>query len=132
MAELPEGIPIRRLVGVYDAKATIAGELAYWVGARLGRRHCALCDITHGSLREKPTWRACRAEMPVAFETVHLDERDPAVARASDGHVPCVLVETDSGLSVLLDTADLEACAGSPGALVTALARAAETRGLTR
>jgi hypothetical protein len=40
-----------RLVGVYDADGTPRGEIAYWVGARLGRTHCALCDITHGPWR---------------------------------------------------------------------------------
>ena len=44
---------VRRLVGVYDADHTIRGELAYWIGARLGRAHCSLCDITHGLLRER-------------------------------------------------------------------------------
>ena len=42
---------IVRLIGVYDANGTLSGELAYWIGARLGRRHCSLCDITHGSVR---------------------------------------------------------------------------------
>jgi hypothetical protein len=39
---------IRRLVGVYNANGTVGGELAYFLGARLGRAHCSLCDITHG------------------------------------------------------------------------------------
>jgi hypothetical protein len=33
------------LIGVYAADGTVTGELAYFVGARLGRAHCALCDI---------------------------------------------------------------------------------------
>ncbi len=60
---------IVRLVGVYDADGTVRGELAYWVGARLGRRHCALCHITHGSVRQRPEWKACRAGLPVPFGT---------------------------------------------------------------
>lgn len=31
------GSPVRRLVGVYDAKGSLAGEVACWVGGRLGR-----------------------------------------------------------------------------------------------
>jgi hypothetical protein len=45
--------PVRRLVGVYDADGTLRGEVGYWVGARLGRAHCALCDITHSPIRER-------------------------------------------------------------------------------
>ena len=37
-----------RFVGVYNAEGTLRGEVAYWIGARLGLGHCALCDITHG------------------------------------------------------------------------------------
>ncbi|GDX28913.1 hypothetical protein LBMAG13_13430 [Actinomycetes bacterium] len=29
-----------QLIGVYDADATLWGEISYWVGARLGVRHC--------------------------------------------------------------------------------------------
>ncbi len=56
---------ILRLVGVYDADGSLRGELAYWVRARLGRAHCALCDITHGAVRERREWQAGRAELPV-------------------------------------------------------------------
>ncbi len=49
---------IRRLVGVYHADGTLLGEVSYFVGARLGRAHCSLCDITHGLVRERPEWRA--------------------------------------------------------------------------
>ncbi len=38
---------VTTLFGVYDADATLWGEMSYWVGARLGVRHCGLCDITH-------------------------------------------------------------------------------------
>ena len=49
---VPDATPtdrLARLVGVYDADGTPWGEVAYWVGARLGRRHCSLCEITHGA-----------------------------------------------------------------------------------
>jgi hypothetical protein len=125
-----DGIPVRRLVGVYHASGTLTGELAYWVGARLGRAHCALCDITHGTFRMKSGWKTCRAGLPVPFETFHLDERDDAVRAASEGSTPCVLADTGTGLVLLLGPDELEACAGSPEQLVDAIDRAVTRAGL--
>ena len=118
------GDEVTALTGVYQADGTVIGELRYWIGARLGRAHCALCDITHGSVREKATWREARAELPVPFHAVHLDERSPAETAASEGRTPCVLAHTAAGVEVLLGPAELEACAGDPGRLVDELRRA--------
>jgi hypothetical protein len=115
---------VTELVGVYDARGTLGAELAYWVGARLGRRHCALCDITHGSVREKSEWRAARAALPVPFPTVHLDEQDQDVAACSAGRTPCVVARTTAGLRLLLGPEELATCGGSPAALVAAVERA--------
>jgi hypothetical protein len=109
---------LRRLLGVYHAEGTLSGELRYWIGARLGRAHCALCDITHGTFREKRTWQACRTTLPVPFETFHLDDQPAALAAVTAAATPCVVAETDDGFEVLLGPADLNACAGDPEALV--------------
>jgi len=121
---------VRRLVGVYNANGTLGGELAYFVGARLGRAHCALCDVTHGFVRERPEWKACRVTLPVPFETYHLNDRPEAVSAASRGTAPVVLAETDGGLVVLLGPEDLSACAGSVDLFSSALERAAANAGL--
>src|SRR3954464_15234410 len=102
-----------RLVGVYDADATLRGELAYWIGARLGRRHCSLCEITHGSVRQPPEWKECRADLPVQFDTFHRNDQPDAIRAASGGQAPVVIAETDSGHVPLLDPGDLAACQGS-------------------
>ena len=121
---------IARLVGVYDADGTLRGELAYWVGARLGRRHCSLCDITHGSVRERPQWKACRAGLPVPFDTFHRNDQPPAVRHAAGDTAPVVVAETDGGHVVLLDPSELDACAGSMDRMVEAIERAAHRIGL--
>ena len=80
------------LVGVYDARGTVRGEMAYWIGARLGRTHCALCEVTHGLFAERADWRAARDALPVPFTTYHLDDQ-PAEARAcAGGRAPVVAV----------------------------------------
>ncbi len=121
---------IRRLVGVYNADHTLRGEVAYWVGARLGRAHCALCDITHGIVRERSDWQACRAGLPVAFDTYHRDDQPAAVRAATTGTAPVVVADTDHGLVVLLGPDELAACAAAPDQLAAALTTAAERRGL--
>ena len=114
---------IDRIVGVYDADGTPWGELAYWVGARLGRRHCALCDITHGSVRRKPEWDERAAELDVPFDVFHRDEVPAHITEAVAVAPPYVVAEGEDGIRVLLDGAALEACAGSPAALVDAVRR---------
>lgn len=121
---------IERLIGVYNAEGTLRGEVAYWVGARLGRAHCSLCHITHGLVRERSDWRACRDGLPVPFETYHLDDQPDPVRTVLDGRAPAVVAETTSGLTVLLDGDAIERCGGSPEALADALTEAADAVGL--
>jgi hypothetical protein len=122
---------IQRLVGVYDADGTLRGELTYFVGARLGRAHCALCDITHGLVRAKPDWQRCKEGLPVPFDTYHRDDQPAAVRAATGDTAPVVVAETGDGVVTLLDGADLDACGGSIDAMVTAIEQAAEARGLS-
>ena len=68
--------------------------------------------------------------LPVPLETVHLDERDEALVRVTEGRAPCVVAETDDGPEVLVDADRLVACQGSPQALVDAIVAAAEQRAL--
>jgi hypothetical protein len=122
---------IERLVGVYDADGTVRGELAYWVGARLGRVHCSLCDITHGRFRTRADWKAARATLRAPFDAYHRDDQPADVRAVAGGSVPVVVAATTSGMVVLLAPADLEACAGSVELFVRALDDAARTSGLT-
>ena len=121
---------IRRLVGVYNANGSVAGELAYFVGARLGRAHCALCDITHGLAREKSAWKTCRSGLAVPFDTYHLNDQPPTVRTAADGNAPVVLAATDAALFVLLGPSDLELCRGSVERLADAITAAVDARAL--
>ncbi len=129
--QLPDPEVIERLVGVYDADGTWRGEVAYWIGARLGRAHCALCEITHSSIREKRAWKQCTQGMPVPFDTLHRDEQSPALAATTAGAVPCVVAHTDRRSLVLLDGPALEACGGAPEVLAAAIESAVAEQSLT-
>ena len=128
---MTDAATIRRLVGVYDADGTLRGELTYWVGARLGRAHCSLCDITHGLFRERADWIECRAGLPVTFDTYHRDDQPDHVRTATGDTARVVVAETDAGVVVLLDPDELERCDGAPERLVDAITAAAAARQLT-
>jgi hypothetical protein len=120
-----------RLVGVYDADGTPWGEVAYWVGARFGRRHCSLCEITHGSIRQRPEWVACRDRLPARFETYHRNDQPDLVRDAAGGRAPVVVAVTDAGRHELLLTPEaLDACEGSIEQLIAAIEDSLDRLGL--
>jgi len=121
---------IRRLVGVYNANGTVVGELAYLIRARMGGSHCALCDVTHGLVRERPEWEACRTQLRAPFDTYHVNDQPGPVRAAYDGRAPVVLAETDTAMIPLLGTPELSACAGSMERLTIAIDDAVEAPGL--
>jgi hypothetical protein len=124
-------LQVVRLVGVYDADGTMLGELSYFVRARFGRAHCALCAITHGRVRERRDWRDQRACLPVPIELFHRDDQPDAARLAGGSSPPVVLVETTDGrFSVLLSRGDLEEFDGSPRRLVDGIVDALTRRGL--
>jgi hypothetical protein len=121
---------LEALVGVYDADGSRMGEVAYWIGARLGRRHCALCDITHGAVWERRDWRQCAEALPVPFETHHRDDQPADIRVAAGDQAPVVVARTARGPVLLLGPADLVACDGSAEALVARIEEALGDHGL--
>jgi hypothetical protein len=112
---------ITEFIGVYDADATLLGEISYWIGARLGKRHCSLCDITHGLFTERRDWKECRESLSVAFVTFHRNDAPVDVLAVANGEFPCVVARTTDQLSVVLGPRELESLGGSPDALVRRL-----------
>ncbi len=104
---------IRRLVGVYNANGSVSGELVYFIGAGLGRAHCALCDITYGLVRERAAWNTFRVGLQVPFDLYHRDDQPADTRLATGGNVPVVLAETDDEYVAVLGPAELVSCGGS-------------------
>ena len=71
-------------IGVYNADASIWGEVSYWFGARLGIRHCSLCDVTHGKFRKRADWVQCSESLGVSFLTYHRDDAPQDVRAAAN------------------------------------------------
>jgi hypothetical protein len=118
------------LVGVYDADGTLRGELAYWVGARLGRTHCSLCEITHGLVRERSDWKSCKEGIAVPFDTYHRNDQPSSVRSATGDTAPVVVAETTSGITLLLGPTELDACGGSVEQLIQLIEAAVLEKGL--
>jgi hypothetical protein len=110
-------------IGIYDADSTLWGEVSYWIGARLGRTHCSLCDITHGMFTEKSQWKTCRAELPVQFRTFHRNDAPNDALLVAEQHFPIVLVRTKAGIEIVMNREELERFHGSPEQFAEALNR---------
>jgi hypothetical protein len=125
-----DSMTVRRLIGVYNADGTVIGELAYFVGSRLGRTHRSLCDVTHGLLRQKSEWQACRTELPVPFDTFHRNDQPDEVRSATENTAPVVVAQTDLNLILLMGPDALSGCGGSVAGMTTALDAAVIHAGL--
>lgn len=111
---------VDRLVGVYNARGGLLGEISYVTGKLAGATHCALCDITHGlNPLGRKEWKQALHCLPIPIELVHLNEMDSRTAKVvAQTTPPAVLLLTPQQDRVLIDKADLEACGKEPQALV--------------
>ena len=121
---------LERLSLVYDARGGVVGELAYAIGRARGTRHCALCGLTHGRVRERPAWTAFRALLPVPVRAFHLNDRPDDVAAASGNTAPAVVGHAGSEAVLLLDRAELERIGGDLDAFGAALEERSRAAGL--
>ena len=101
---------LKAIWGVYHADGGIVGELRYVFGKLRGTAHCSLCDITHSYVSEKKSMKECRSSSPVPFHLVHLNEQSEGLQSITGGVTPCVVVETDDGFQVILQSDELEEC----------------------
>ena len=108
-------------IGIYNAEATVLGELSYWIGARLGVRHCSLCDITHGLFTQRTEWKACVSTLHIPFITHHINDAPADALHAASGNFPVILGRSTNRLTVVLDDAQIQECNGSADALIAAL-----------
>lgn len=77
---MPSAPRIAKIIIIYDANGSIPSELRFWVGKYiLQDRHCAACDVTHGTFSEKAEFKACKARLKVPVAQLHRDELDKKV-----------------------------------------------------
>lgn len=92
---------IERLVFVYDADGTLAGELRYWFGTLFGAPHCSLCDLTHTRWGRRSDFSECAARIGVPIEYFHRDDVPAHIATVAPAW-PAVVGLDDSGVAHLL------------------------------
>jgi hypothetical protein len=110
---------VTEFIGVYDADSTLIGEVSYWIGARLGRTHCSLCELTHGLFTQKSKWKECATTLAAPFHTFHRNDAPQDVLAAINGAFPAVLVRTNNSLSIVLTKRELEKFEGRTSDFVT-------------
>ncbi len=110
---------ITHLFGVYDADATLIGEATYWVGARLGIRHCSLCDITHSLFTEKSKWQQCVVQLEqehgIVFKSFHRDDQPLEVKTVINANYPAVVArDVQNNYSLFMSAEEIDQCKKSP------------------
>ena len=110
------------LIGIYNADGGIVGELTYFFGHLIGVKSCTLCDISHSPIMKKSSFKALERhlleEHGILVRMIHLNERNEREQKASEGRVPCMLLEyPDQSIAMFLDSSDLTALSGNVASL---------------
>ena len=100
---------VDKVIGIYNARGSITGEVAFLFGRLTGRTECVLCDITHGTFKKKTAFSRAQQTLGVPFEILHLDELDSTLYSFKDS-APCVVAVRGSECSILLSKAELALC----------------------
>ena len=102
----------RSLYAIYDADGSLAGELSYLIDKLLGRADCALCDVSHGW---RPTgiraWRQ-RQGATTQLTWQHRDEVPHHMRSHVSGQLPCVAIDTNGSVDILISKDQLAGCEG--------------------
>ena len=104
---------ITKLIAIYDADGGIFGEIKYFAGKLFTKKHCSLCDITHGSQENKKEWAKCKMRLPITIDFVHLNERNDKVTKYTNGTTPCVIGKTATGYVTVITKKELNECNGN-------------------
>ena len=102
---------VDKVIGIYNAKGSITGELAFLFGRLTGRTECALCDITHGTFKKKTAFSRAQQTLGVPFKILHLDELDSTLYSFKHS-AACVVAIRGADCSILLSKAELALCDG--------------------
>lgn len=88
------------------------GEVRYLRDKFLGKAECALCDLSHGwSPLGRSDWRR-RKGVSASLNWLHRDELPGHVAAQVAGQLPCVAVDRDGEIEIVIGREALRGCEG--------------------
>ena len=110
-----------KVVGIYNAKGTLLGELSYAIKKLAGRADCALCDITHGwNPWGKPEWNTAYRHCKLDLEMLHIEDSTPEQHRAA-GDLPAILKATPQGWACVMNSTEIAEWKGNPTGLLQSI-----------
>jgi hypothetical protein len=90
----------------------LAGELRYLFDKCLGRADCALCDLSHGwHPAGKRAWRRQQGTA-TQLTWLHRDEVPDHVLTRVKEYLPCVAMDTNGSVDILISKDQLAGCEG--------------------
>ena len=97
---------------IYDADGSFMGEVRYLRDKCLGKAECALCDLSHGwNPLGRSDWRR-RKGVSASLNWLHRDELPGHVAAQVAGQLPCVAVDRDGEIEIVIGREALRGCEG--------------------
>lgn len=100
------------LYAIYDADGSVLGELRYVRDKCIGKAVCALCELTHGwNPLGRSAWRQ-RNGVAASLIWLHRDELPEHALPLVSGHLPCIAVDRDGDLDILVSREALQGCEG--------------------
>lgn len=116
---------MNQLIFIYSAKSGVISNIpGAIVKAFGGMSGCALCNITHGSIKEKPAWVSFVASLSAPPIIYHTNEIPADIKEFLDKNaltLPVVLEQRGTTWGVVVTSDELNDCKGSVGELVRLL-----------
>ncbi len=88
-------------------------EVRYLFDKCLGMTGCALCDLSHGwNPLGRSDWRR-RKGVAASLNWLHRDELPSHVEAQVGGHLPCVAMERNGAIEIVIGREALRGCEGN-------------------
>jgi hypothetical protein len=112
-----------KIFAIYNADATVAGEINYALGKLIGLKQCSLCDISHGwNPLGKTQWRSTDESSPT-IQWLHRDQQADLLRAHTQNALPAVVALIGERFETLLDSNDLLELGGDLQAFYALLER---------
>ena len=100
------------LYAIYDADGSLMAEVRYLFNKCLGITGCALCDLSHGlNPLGRSDWRR-RKGVAASLNWLHRDELPSHVEAQIGGQLPCVAVDRNGAIEIVIGREALRGCEG--------------------